>query len=343
MMSILNNKLYISDINKSLSTIDLTFLKDKSVLVTGSSGLVCSTIIDLLLLSKIDVEIYAVGRDESKIKDRFNGMVKFIEYDVTKPISFDVDVDYIIHGASNASPNLYINCPVDTMLTNFIGMNNLMEYAKNHKTKKVLYVSSSEVYGSKDTLEPFVENQYGYIDLLNPRSSYSISKRATETLCECYRKQYDIDYCVARLGHIYGPSASKNDKRVSSDFIYQVANGKDLVLKSKGEQLRSYCYSVDCANAILSILKDGVSGEAYNISNKNSIISIRDMAQILANCGNVNLSFDLPNVEDEKAFNPMDNSSLNSEKLELLGWNGLFDANVGFSHSLEIIKEVNNA
>ena len=109
-------------------------------------------------------------------------------------------------------------------------------------------------------------------------------------------------------------------------------------MKSAGTQLRSYCYCVDCASAILQILLYGRNGEAYNISNSSSVITIRRMAEILADAGNVQLLFEIPSAAEKAAFNPMDNSSLTSEKLESLGWKGLFTAEEGLSHTVNILK-----
>ncbi len=339
-MNILDCELYQKDIQKSiLNVIGIDKLRKSKFLITGATGLVCSTIIDLLINSKLEIKIYAAGRDEKKVMERFSGKVEFIKYNAMSQIEFDIDVDYIIHGASNASPDLYVSEPVETMLTNINGMHNLLEYARKKKVKKVIYISSSEVYGCKNSLEPFREGEYGFIDLLNPRSSYSIAKRATETLCASYLSEYQIHFNIVRLGHIYGPSASISDKRVSSDFAYKAARGENLVLKSQGTQIRSYCYSLDCASGILSVLTSGRIGEAYNISNSNSIINVRQMAECLANAGNVDLVFDLPSKADVDAFNPMDNSSLDSTKIECLGWKGLFCPEKGLSHTVRILKK----
>lgn len=329
----------MEDIKKSLSSIlKLEALGNSNLLITGATGLVCSSIIDLLISSDLNITVYAAGRSEQKVIERFEGKVKFVQYDATQPISFDLDVDYIIHGASNASPNLYINEPVETMQANINGMQNLLDYAHKKSVKKVIYVSSSEVYGRKDSIEPFTEEQYGFIDLLNPRSSYSIAKRATETMCASYRAEFGVNFNVVRLGHIYGPSASRNDKRVSSNFAHKAAAGEYLTLKSEGKQIRSYCYSLDCASAIISVLTSGVSGEAYNISNKNSIINIREMAEYLARAADVELIFDIPTQTEAAAFNPMDNSSLDSTKLENLGWHGMFGAEEGLTHTIRILN-----
>ena len=207
-MNILQSKIYQEDIKKSLINIlKIEELKNSRILITGATGLVCSAIVDLLISADLNITIYAAARNEKKVSERFEGKVYYLPYEATKTILFDVDVDYIIHGASNASPDLYLNEPVETMLGNINGIQNLLDYAYRKSVKKVIYVSSSEVYGRKEIVEPFKENQYGFIDLLNPRSSYSIAKRAAETLFVSYHSEYGVSFNVVRPGHIYGPSA----------------------------------------------------------------------------------------------------------------------------------------
>lgn len=158
-------------------------------------------------------------------------------------------------------------------------------------------------------------------------------------MCASYQAEYGVAFNIVRLGHIYGPSATKNDRRVSSDFMNKAAIGEKLILKSEGKQIRSYCYSLDCASAILTVLAKGDNGEAYNISNIDSIISIRQMAEYCAEIGNVELEFNLPSTNEISAFNPMDNSCLDSAKIEGLGWSGVFDAKEGIFHTIQILQE----
>ena len=226
------------------------------------------------------------------------------------------------------------------MLSNFIGMKNLLDYANEKGVKKVLYISSSEVYGKKEGTEPYKSNEYGYIDLLNARNSYSVGKRAAETLCASYYDEYGVDSVIVRPGHIYGPTAVESDNRVSSAWAYAVARGENIVMKSDGSQIRSYCYCLDSASAILKVLLKGETVHAYNISNSNSIINIRGMAEILAKSAGVELKMELPSETEKKGFNPMSNSSLDSTELLNLGWKGLFDAERGFSHTVDILKEI---
>ena len=173
---------------------------------------------------------------------------------------------------------------------------------------------------------------------MNPRNAYASSKRAAETLCASYYKQYGVKSSIVRPGHIYGPTATKSDSRVGSSFAYSVAEGNDIVLKSEGKQIRSYCYTLDCATAILTVLLRGDPATAYNISNPSSIISIRELAGLYAKEGGVKLRFNQPSESEKAVFNPMDNSSLNSEKLEGLSWKGLFDAKTGTSHTIVALK-----
>lgn len=348
-MNLLRVENYYKDVKVSLNSIvNVEKLKNSSILITGSTGLICSSIIDeLLVLNELfdyNIRIYACARSQTSINKRFekykdNKNLIYIQYDANENLDFNFKVDYVIHGASNASPELYVKEPVETMLSNIFGMKNLLEFSKNNTVKSLVYISSSEVYGIKENGKPYIEDEYGYIDILNVRSSYSSSKRATETMCISYASEYGLDVKIVRPGHIYGPSAKETDRRISSSFLRDALRGEDLVMKSPGEQIRSYCHSLDCASAILTVLLSGKLGEAYNISNKNSIITIKEMAKIISKIANVELILQLPNNVEVKQQNPMNNSSLNSHKLETLGWKGIFTAEEGFKETYSVLEE----
>lgn len=349
-MNILDSFLYLADLKKSATFVSSLSksLYGKTFLVTGCNGLICSALVDLLIsmnaVYDLNLKILLATRNINVTKNRFM-LSKYsfaipVLYDATKQFDIDEKVDFIIHGASNAFPRAIGEHPVETLQANLFGTEELIKLAKKNGAR-FLYISSSEVYGFLDGQKaPIKENQYGFIDILNPRSSYSVGKRAAESLCASYRAEYGIDFVVARPGHIYGPTASMNDNRVSSQFMFDAAFGRNLVLKSKGDQVRSYCYCLDCAMAILTILLLGKSGEAYNISNSSSICSIREMAHFFAKAANVEVIFDLPTEAERLNFNPMLNSSLDSSRLESLGFKPLFSVEEGFFHSISIIKEV---
>lgn len=264
----------------------------------------------------------------------------YVRYDASKGNNkINVKADHIIHGASNASPKAIIAEPVETMLSNFNGLNYLLNYAKENGTKRLLYISSSEVYGQKSDGKPFKEDDYGYIDLLNPRNSYSVGKRAAETLCASYYAEYGVESVIVRPGHIYGPTASPNDDRISSAFAYAAARGEKLVMKSAGTQRRSYCHCLDCASAIIKVLMKGKPVKAYNISNPDSVVTIRQMAEAMAKAGNVELVTEAASDKEKQSFNPMDNSALEADRLLELGWKGIYDINSGIAHTVRSLKE----
>ena len=348
-MGLYESETYLLDLDYMMDKmIWLKHFEGKSIFITGSTGLIGSAVADILLryseLHNGNIKIYLAGRSRKRVTNRFSKYILqkyciYREYDATHQNKLPDSLDYMIHAASDAYPYLIQKNPIETMQDNFCGLMELLQYCVDHTVQNVVYVSSSEIYGRKDNNNPYQENEYGYIDVLNSRSSYPISKRAAETLCASYIAEKDIAVSIVRPGHIYGPTATRKDNRVSTAFAYNASDGKDIIMKSDGAQIRSYCYMLDCASAILYVLLKGKKGEAYNISNPNSIMSIRELAEYLAKVGNVRLKFELPSQDEKKAFNPMNNSSLNSEKLCGLGWSGLFDAKLGLEHTVKIIKE----
>lgn len=326
-------------------------LKDKNILITGATGLICSAIVDLMLrnneLNNSKTNVYVACRNFDKARNRFSKYsdspyLIFKYYDACQDNNMDGSYDYIIHGASNAYPAAISKEPVETMLSNIRGTAEILDIAKKVNVQNIIYISSSEIYGIKNNDNPYTEEEYGYIDVLNPRSSYPISKRAGETLCVSHSIEHGTHVNIVRPGHIYGPTASINDNRVSSQFAYSAVNGENLILKSSGLQKRSYCYVMDCATAILYVMLYGENRQAYNISNVNSIITIRQLAEYYAEYANVQVVYDIPTQQEKLAFNQMSNSSLNSDKIEKLGWKGLFDAEYGISTTIKILEEVIN-
>ncbi len=309
-------------------------LYGNTILITGATGMICSAVVEVLFyLNKeksANIQIVLAGRNKDRMKERFYCFEEgkdytFFQYDATSSTPINIKADFIIHGASNADPNMIAKEPVEIMQANIIGLNTLLKTATNNKIKRLLYISSSEIYGGKEEKRPYKEDDYGFIDVLNPRASYPSSKRAAETLCSAYSVEYGLNTVIVRPGHIYGPTITKSDSRASAQFTRKAKAGEDIIMKSAGTQLRSYCYTLDCASAILATLINGNKGEAYNISNSNSIVTIREMAESFAYAGGVNIVFETPSDIEKKNYNMMDNSSLDSTKLEGLGWCAIFN------------------
>lgn len=344
-MNLLKSKLYQKDIDIITSQLDIKAFSKCTFLITGGLGLICSAIVDLLIRyenkNHIEIKIIVAARSEERFLEKYGtySFVEYMPYDAEKEFVCDKEIDYIIHGAGLSSPEKYTNEPVETMLSNINGIVNILEYGKCHNVKKILYISSSEVYGTKDKEDAFIENDYGYVNLDSIRSSYPIAKRSSEMLCRSYAKEYGVKATIARPGHVFGPSASELDNRISSVFAYKAAKGEELELKSSGIQKRSYLYSLDCAKAILLLLLKGKKGEAYNVGNEKSI-TIKELAECYAHVGNVPLIVAKPTEEETKAFNPMDNSTLSIEKIKELGYKDTFDVRDALKHTVDILKEI---
>ena len=146
------------------------------------------------------------------------------------------------------------------------------------------------------------------------------SKRAAETLCASYVAEYGADVVIARPSHTYGPHFTETDNRVYAQFIRNVLRDEDIVMKSEGRQFRSWCYVVDCATALLYILLKGTSGEAYNIADNTSNVSIRELAELVADIGGRKVVVQLDDPEAEAQRSSVSRAVFDTSKLQALGW-----------------------
>ena len=348
-----NSVTYGKDLQFQIERINLEILKNKKILITGANGLICSYLIDLLIYANenydTNISIYALSRNEEKLKERFQKYyLKEYFHSVIQDVCNKIElesIDYIIHGASPATPKQYIQNPVDTMNANYLGMLNVLECAVKNHSEKVIYISSSEIYGSSfEDDKELKENEYRYVDILEVRSSYASSKRATETLCIAYKNQYECNICIVRPAHIYGPTITSSDSRAVSDFLRNVSEDKDILMKSDGSSIRSYCYVGDTIVGILKVLEKGISGEAYNISNTIDTISIKELANTIAKYGNKKLIIELPKDYLSQKINSNNKEiRINNEKLKKLGWDCKILIEEGIKRSLQIIKEKKNS
>lgn len=340
---------YEIELIKFCKEINLDFLKNKSIMVTGASGLIGSYIVDVIMkaneINNNNTMVYAMVRNLENSKIRFekyinNGLFNIINHDVAKELKINIPCNFIIHAASNANPKAFDEDPIGTIKANVNGTLNLLEYSRKYEVEKLVYISSSEIYGeplNKDSI--YKEDSMGVVNNINPRACYTESKRMAENICINYLKQYDVKSCIARVCFAYGPTFTKADNRVIPQFIRLGLNNEDIVLKSTGELTRSYAYIYDVVSGILKILSDGKEGEVYNISNKNSNVSIRMIAETVAKYTNVNLKFDLPEVDKNKGYAPFSRSLLDSSKLEGIGWEPRYDINMGIKSIIDILQK----
>lgn len=316
-----------------------------NILVTGATGLIGSCIIDVLMSHpNKDYNVYACGRNEKRIEKLFSkylndSQFNFIKQDITTPLACNIDFHYIIHAASGAAPSDFSMRPVEVMKANLLGIINLMEYGREHQLKRFMYISSGEVYGEGDG-RLFTEDYSGYVNPMMPRSCYPSSKRAAETLCASYGAEYGVNYVVARPCHIYGPNFTESDNRAYAQFIRNVINDEDIVLKSDGAQYRSWCYVVDGVSALLYILFYGEVGRAYNIADDNSILTIRQLAELIAEIGGKKVVFAIPTCDEKKGYNVVSKSVYDTNKIKALGWDVNSDIRQKMKSTIEYKRQL---
>ena len=284
---------------------DINILKNKSFLITGANGLIGAYLVYFLdYLNneyQASIEINAMSRSKERLQKVFEGVsLNILEQDLNEKLEQKINADFIIHAASNAHPLAYSNDPVGTMKTNLIGTMNLLESIKDCSTK-FLYISSGEIYGS-NVDKAFTEDDLGVVDTKSVRSCYPESKRAAETLCMAYNSQFGARVNVARLCYVYGPTITESNSRADAQFLRKALNGEDIILKSEGQQRRTYCYVADVISALLTILIRGENAAVYNVANPNSIVSIKEYASTLCELVKVNLKFELPDEIEKKGY-----------------------------------------
>lgn len=325
----------------------------KTVFIAGSTGMIGSCLVDTIMTAnceiKLNCNIIAAGRSVEKAKERFKDWwdmpaFSFRALNVNEPIVSGNDtVDFVIHAASNADPVKFSTVPVDTLLSNVLGTKNLIEYGIDHGMKRMLFVSSGEIYGQPDdNPDGFVEEYCGPIDHATARACYPAGKRAAEVLCQSYISQYGIDVVIVRPCHVFGNTMTNSDSRAVSEFFRSAVKGENIVLKSAGLVERSHCSVFDVANAILFVLANGKCGEAYNIANCVYQMKIRDFAQEVAKIANVDVIFENPSDIEASGYSKVSRAVLSEAKIRNLGWSPIYDDMHAIRDTYEALKESTN-
>ena len=338
------NPLYQEDLNRIVEIPEMETLKGKSFLITGATGLIGVCMIDALMHYNhqgAGIQIYAVGRSWEKAKSRLGEYGEdihfhFIEQDVRQPLPEDIHVDVIIPLASNTHPLAYSQYPIETIEINVKGAEHSLNKALACGAT-LLYPSSVEVYGNARGEDLFTEDYTGKLNLENARACYPESKRLSEALCISYMAERGAKVKIARLSRVFGPTMLKSDSKASSQFILKALAGEDIILKSKGEQFFSYTYVADVVRAMLFILLHGEMGGAYNVSNKECNVKLKDFAGACARWAGKEVVFDLPSEVEQKGYSVAMHAILDNSRLLSIGCQPFYPFDEAIDRTLNVL------
>lgn len=344
----MNNEILKEDVQLFAERFELwDHLKGKTFLITGATGLIGSVIIKCLLeLNRqryLGINILAMVRNLEKAnllfgQDEENLQFLQIELKDVNANNIGQRVDYVIHLASPTVGRFMEENPVETFDLAYRSTYALLSFAKQTDVKSIVYVSSLEYYGQVLDDRIITEGVQGYVDPMSSRSSYPMGKRAAEYLCYAFSEEYGIPAKIARLTQTFGAGISENDHRVFAQFARSIINGEDIVLHTTGESAKPYCYTMDCISAILYVLLKGQSGEAYNVANSDTYISIRDLAVFMKQHFNPNINVHVE-LNENMGYAPVTMLRLSTNKLKDLGWIPRYGLKEMFERLIKYLKD----
>ncbi len=319
----------------------------KTVLVTGANGFIAAYLVESLLYLNERrrthlTRVICLVRNRVKAIRRFSHYRKrkdivFWVQDVCDPIRHKEKIDYIIHAASHATPSKYGIDPVGTLLPNVLGTYHLLELARRQHIRGFLFVSVGEVYSDLPSGSDNIKEHYvGRTDSLAVRSCYAESKKMGETMCISWAHQYGIPVKIVRLFHTYGPGMQLHDGRVHSDFVGDVVENKDIVIRSDGYATRTFCYIADTVAGFFTVMLKGRVGEAYNVGS-NQMLTVQKFAETILSLypeKKLKIIHDLKSQGN--TYLPSSNKLLrpNLSKIQSLGWSVQYSLKEGLQRTV---------
>jgi len=328
--------MYISEVEKNeiesifqKSNIDWSIFNNKTILITGATGLIGSTIIHTLcylnLYHGYNYLIVAAARSQEKFDNKFGeDEKKFITpvfcniEDLPKTLTTD-HINIIIHCASPTASKYFVTYPVETIHDSVYGTDAVLEIARNRHVEKTIYLSTMEVFGERSNNCKVYPNESGSFDTAVVRNSYPLSKLLCENLCISYANEFGLNIQVLRLTQTFGPGIDKNDHRIFAEIAFDVINKRDIILKTKGRTERSYLYVFDAITAIMTLIEKGNSGQVYIAANENTFCSIYEMSKSVANKYKIGVKVEEDNIANRGYANEL-HMNLDTSKIQMLGW-----------------------
>ena len=261
--------------------INLDALKNSSVFLTGGTGFLGKSLLDLFYFfneeQRSNITIYILTRNEESFTREFPKFANhrnfvFLEGDIKSFVYPSVEFDYIIHAATEADDSKIIHQPSEMFWNISKGTNHILEFCKLKNPKKFLFLSSGAVYGRQPPELEKVSESYAGGPFLNDRkASYAEGKRVGEFLCKFYEKEHGLNFSIARCFAFIGPFLPLSGAYAAGNFIYDVLKGQDIEIRGDGTDIRSYLYTFDLSFWLITILLEKESGKIYNVGSDESI------------------------------------------------------------------------
>ncbi len=282
-------------------------------------------LVEKLLQEKKDVTV--IVRKPEYLNDNVRTQVRVIQANIIDGEAIRKitnSYDCIVHCAAPTQSSYMIKNPVETAQSIVIGTQNMLELAVRSRVKSMVYLSSMEVYGevASSSVEKVVENELGGLNISNIRSCYPMAKRMAENFCHLYHYEYDVPVKIARLAQTFGRGIREGDNRVFAQFVRAVRNNTDIVLHTQGNSVGNYCDIDDAINAIIFLLEQGESAQAYNIVNESNTMTISEMAKLVAEKiadGKIQVVYDIIN-DNRFGYAAETRVRLSGAKMKNLGW-----------------------
>jgi len=339
MKKLYENKLYEKQLSLYSKNPIIKDFENKSILISGATGLICSNLIDILLFNpELNIKIYGVSRSSVNLYKRFSkytndSRLVCVEANVVEPFEVKEHIDYIIHGAAGSTDSVgHKKYPVECSEVNYEGTRNLLKIAKAHNAKFLL-MSSTDVYVSTDNMNK--EDDFGAIDFMKIKSAYVISKAASENLVYSYASEYGLNVNVARISHAFGPTVKKTSNRALESFIKNGLTNGEVELKSIGNQTWNNTMAGDAGIGLLYILAKGKTDEVYNV-NTPEYISLKEIADFISNAVGAKFVHSYEGPSDVPAFKALQDNT----KLTNLGWSCQKDFKSSLKDTIDILKDL---
>ena len=327
------------------ASFDIDKITNKHFAITGATGYIGSNLINFLTYlnrtNNLNIRITAYCTDLKKAQAILQPS-SHLELIVCKNEDFSsniipANIDYFIHTASPTKSKFFVENPVETIDASVIGISKILSSLKNHQLSRFIYLSSMEAYGDFNSVA--AENNLGYIDLSNPRSSYPEGKRISELYCNAYATEYNIPISICRLAMCFGPGILPTENRAYMSFIKQAKSQNKITLQSSGESSLNFISILDALSAIIFIATSENTIGTFNLCCDYENASIRTLAEHIGAYYGVPVAV----LNEKSTIFANDNKMvLSNEKIKNIGYKQIFNLEQTINSLIKYVEENEN-